>query len=156
SGERVLGELFETGAELQNLFATHVGEGDDIGDDGLSVGEGPGFVKEHGANVSDLFEDDGFPDDDAAPGSQRDGADDGNGNCKQQGARGGDDDDGKKALRLAAQQPSGKSNGHGDGRVEGSETIGEPANFRRIFFGLSHDLHDARITGINGELVGND
>lgn len=65
SRERVLGILFEAGAVPENLFLAHAGEPDDLRNDRLTMCQGSGFIKEHGADIPDPFEDDRLFDHDA-------------------------------------------------------------------------------------------
>src|SRR5207237_40219 len=64
--------------------------------------QGSRLVKYGDRASIDRFEDSGILDDDAAPGGERDGAENGNRNRNKQRARRRDDKDGEKSRRLSA------------------------------------------------------
>lgn len=96
----VLRILFGAGNQLQNLLPRDPRFTKHVGHRWPAASECAGFVEDERLALFDLFEDYRVLDDNGAASSERDRADDGSGNGKQQGARRGDDDNGEESFRV--------------------------------------------------------
>ncbi len=122
----------------------------------LAVCQRARLVEDGRATCVDRLQHGGVANDDAPPGSERHGTNDGHGDGDQQRARGGDHEDGQESSRVKAYRPGGQRDGYGHGRVDGSELVSQPPQSRTALFRGSHHLHDLGVPGVHGQPIGPD
>ena len=120
-----------------------------LGQRRLAVGQRARLVEDHRAAAIDLLEHGRVADDDAAPGGQRDRADDRHRDGDEQRTGRRHDEHRQEPDRIAAPQPRGHGDRHGERRVDGAELVAEPAKPRAALLGVPHHLHDPRVAGVD-------
>src|SRR5579883_479606 len=106
--------FLKAGTEFKDIFRARARESDNLCNNRFTMCQRPSFVEKHGANISNLLKNHRLLNNNASFRRKRDGTNDGNGNCQEQGAGSSDHEHRKKAFRITAQKPSGKSNQNGD------------------------------------------
>ena len=148
-GERVLAVALERRGELEESLLADGGLavgaacGQDVGDDGLALGDGAGFVEHHGVHVSQGLERLGALEQDAHLGTAPGAHHDGDGGGQAQRARAADDHDrdgrGEGLVHIAAGRDEPHRKRHGrDDEHRGHKDRGD----------LVRDARDGRLGGV--------
>src|SRR5436190_8644254 len=96
---------FEAASQKQEVMGIKSRRRRNRGQLWLSVGQCAGLVEDGGAAAIDLFEEDWVFDDDTPPRSQRNRADNRDGDANQQWARRSDNQDREKPDRITTDEP---------------------------------------------------
>lgn len=122
-----------------------------MGDGGIALGEGSGFVDDEEFDARKFFEGGGVADENAEAGGAGETAGGGDRGGEAEGARAGGDEDGDGPIdcgscRFSGEDPSdggGESEEEDEWGEEGGDFIGEALEGRGILFGLVDELGEA-------------
>lgn len=111
-------------------------------------GQGPRLVQQEGAGPAQVLQCSTVPDDHTAARGTGETGDDGDRGGQQQGAGGGDHQNGDRAHRGATDQPRQCRRGEGQRKEPGSIAVRQPHHWRRFRAGLLGEPHDAGVGAV--------
>jgi hypothetical protein len=152
----------EGGGESEGFGFLRWISGDDVGEDGIALGESAGFVDDEEFDLGKFLERGGVANQDAKPGGAGESAGGGDGGGEAEGAGTGGDEDGDGPIdcgscRFSGEDPSdGGAEGEqkNDGGENGGDFIGGALKGRGIFAGLFDQAGEAGDEGFGPGFFG--
>src|SRR4051812_48705583 len=152
----MLGITLQTRRHTKHFLTVETWRGNNLVESRLSVGERPRLIENHSTAAGYLLQHRRILNDDAALRSQRNSADNGDGNSQQQRARRSYDHHGQKPEWVAGIKPRKRRDPERERCVPGPQAIGHAPQAWPLLLGLLHDPHDAGVSRINWQLLSSD